>query len=154
MVGDKIREIRKEHNMTQEQLAQKIGVKRSVVSKYETGNIVPSIDQLYKIADVFSIWIGELLDNMTGDIIDNVIKKSAGAIVYGALQKEDEEIERTNAKLDIIVEIMFEELNEKGQQVAVERVQELARIAEYRKPSGPSQPQAKESEPDSDPNNA
>lgn len=62
MVGDKIREIRKEHNMTQEELAEKIGVKRSVISKYETGSIAPPLNQLQKISEALSVEVADILE--------------------------------------------------------------------------------------------
>lgn len=59
---NKIREIRKTLGMTQEQLADKIGVKRSVISKYETGLVSPTLEQLERIADAFQVPIINLFD--------------------------------------------------------------------------------------------
>jgi transcriptional regulator with XRE-family HTH domain len=47
--------------MTQEDLAKKIGVKRAVISKYETGLISPSADTLQKIANVLNVSMADLL---------------------------------------------------------------------------------------------
>lgn len=58
---DTITSARKKAGLTQEQLASAIGVKRAVISKYETGAIDPSISQLQKIADVLGISISYLL---------------------------------------------------------------------------------------------
>lgn len=46
---------RKKAGLTQEQLATALGLKRAVISKYETGQIEPSISQLEKIADILGI---------------------------------------------------------------------------------------------------
>jgi len=43
--------IRKQLNMTQEELANKIGTQKSNISRLENGNQNPSIDLLYKIAN-------------------------------------------------------------------------------------------------------
>lgn len=51
MLGNRLREARKNAKLTQDDLSQIIGVKRSVISKYENGIIEPSISQLEKIAD-------------------------------------------------------------------------------------------------------
>ena len=48
-IGESIRKARKEQGWTQAQLADAIGVKRSVVSKYENGLIEPSISKLSEI---------------------------------------------------------------------------------------------------------
>lgn len=59
---EKIITARKRAGLTQEQLATAIGVKRAVISKYETGAIEPSISQLQKIAAVLNIPLSSLLD--------------------------------------------------------------------------------------------
>ena len=49
-LGENIRSVRKQKKLTQEQLADKIGVKRSVVSKYENDCVKISVETLDKIA--------------------------------------------------------------------------------------------------------
>lgn len=61
MKTEKIRQIRKEKEMTQEELARRIGVKRAVISKYESGSIEPSLTQLQKIADALEVPLANLL---------------------------------------------------------------------------------------------
>ena len=46
----RIIEVRKEQNMTQEQLARKIGTQKSNISRLESGNYNPSLDFLLKVA--------------------------------------------------------------------------------------------------------
>lgn len=62
MLGDKIREARKKASLTQEELAAKIGVKRSVISKYENGSISPKIETIKKISEALNVDTVELLD--------------------------------------------------------------------------------------------
>lgn len=62
MFGDRLRIARKAAKLTQEELAEKIGVKRSVISKYENGIIDPSISQVQKIADALGIPAHALYD--------------------------------------------------------------------------------------------
>lgn len=61
MLGDLIKAQRKQRNMTQEELARLIGVKRAVISKYETGDIIPSLEQIKKIANAFNTDVVYLL---------------------------------------------------------------------------------------------
>ena len=63
MLGDRLREARKGAKLTQEELSKIIGVKRSVVSKYENGIIEPSISQLEKIAGALKVSPAYLLGN-------------------------------------------------------------------------------------------
>ncbi len=52
---------RKEKNMTQEQLAEKLNVARQTVSKWETGETIPDVDSLKKLAILLEFSIDEAL---------------------------------------------------------------------------------------------
>lgn len=60
-IGKKIYELRKNKNMTQEQLASEMGVSIAAVSKWETGNSMPDLLMLCSIADFFNLSTDELL---------------------------------------------------------------------------------------------
>ena len=60
-IGSFIKEIRKEKGLTQEQLADKLGVTRQTVSKLENNMSVPDADILSEMADVFDVSVSELL---------------------------------------------------------------------------------------------
>lgn len=47
---DKIKKIREERKLSQDDLAKRLGVTRAVISQYETGKRQPKLDQLKKIA--------------------------------------------------------------------------------------------------------
>jgi len=55
MTGDKIRAARKSASLTQVELAKMIGVKHSVISKYENGTIDPTTSQLQRIASALHV---------------------------------------------------------------------------------------------------
>lgn len=57
----KMREIRKAAKMSQEDLAQAMGVNRATISKYETGAIEPSLAQLTKAAYILNVDIADLM---------------------------------------------------------------------------------------------
>lgn len=61
--GQKLKKIRKENNLTQEQLADMIFVTRTAISKWETDNGYPSIDSLKAISNTFNISIDELISD-------------------------------------------------------------------------------------------
>lgn len=63
-IGRNIRKLRKHNNMTQEQLAQKLNMKRQTLSNYEIGKRVPDIYELIVIADIFDITLDELVGRM------------------------------------------------------------------------------------------
>lgn len=56
----RIREIRKQKGITQQQLAEKIGVSLSVISRYESGTITPPSERLAKLAEVLGVSVEEL----------------------------------------------------------------------------------------------
>ncbi len=51
--GDRLKELRKGQKLTQRQLGERLGVAKSVVSYYESGDRFPSYDVLIKIAHTF-----------------------------------------------------------------------------------------------------
>ena len=61
-LGEKIKKLRNNANISQEDLAEQIGVSRQIVTKWENDAGLPDIQNLKKIAKVFDISIDELLD--------------------------------------------------------------------------------------------
>ena len=59
--GEKLQELRKNKDMTQEELAEALYVSRTAISKWESGRGYPSIDSLKEISRFFSVSIDELL---------------------------------------------------------------------------------------------
>ncbi|MDK2823933.1 MAG: hypothetical protein PWQ67_729 [Clostridia bacterium] len=60
-LGDKIRRLREKQNLTQVQLAKKIGVSLSLIGQIETGRVKPALDTLQNIANVFGVSISYFL---------------------------------------------------------------------------------------------
>ncbi len=58
---DKLLLLRKEYNMTQEELATKLNVTRQAVQKWEVGASFPKIDKLNKISEIFNCTVQELI---------------------------------------------------------------------------------------------
>lgn len=61
--NEKLQELRKNKNLTQEQLAEKLYVSRTAISKWESGRGYPSIDSLKEISKFFSISLDDLLSS-------------------------------------------------------------------------------------------
>lgn len=68
--GEKLKMLRTGQNLTQQQLATRLGVQKSVVSYYESGERTPSTDVLIKLARVFHTTIDYLLDVKRERVID------------------------------------------------------------------------------------
>lgn len=54
-VGERIRHIRKDKGMTQKEFAEKIGISRSTLAGYETNQIEPSLNVIFKMAIKFDV---------------------------------------------------------------------------------------------------
>lgn len=61
-LGEKIKDLRKKSNISQEELAEKVGVSRQSVTKWESDAGLPDIDNLKALATLFNISIDEFLD--------------------------------------------------------------------------------------------
>jgi DNA-binding response OmpR family regulator len=59
--SQRLKELRELKNMNQEDLAEKLGLKRGAISKYELGKSEPSINNLIQIADLFKVSIDFLV---------------------------------------------------------------------------------------------
>ena len=61
--GEKLQELRKTRNLTQDELADSLYVSRTAVSKWESGRGYPSIDSLKEISAFFDVSIDQLLSS-------------------------------------------------------------------------------------------
>ena len=63
MFSDKLKTLRKQAQLSQEQLAEKLNVSRQAVTKWETGAGVPDIENLRAISALFRVSLDDLLEN-------------------------------------------------------------------------------------------
>lgn len=61
--SEKLKSIRKKAGMSQEKLAEKIGVSRQAITKWETDAGIPDIDNMMALSSLFNISLDELLSN-------------------------------------------------------------------------------------------
>ncbi|MBQ8331914.1 MAG: helix-turn-helix transcriptional regulator [Clostridia bacterium] len=87
--NEKLQELRKQKGLTQEELAEKLYVSRTAISKWESGRGYPNIESLKAIAKFFSVTVDELLSS--GEVLtiaeeDNKRKeKHFYDLIYGLL---------------------------------------------------------------------
>ena len=63
MFAENLVELRKLHNMSQGELAEKINVSRQTLSKYETGESLPDIEKSKALADIFGVTVDDLVSH-------------------------------------------------------------------------------------------
>ena len=62
MFKDNLISLRKLHGYSQDELAEKIGVTRQTLSKYETGESLPDIERCKRLADIFGVSLDDLVN--------------------------------------------------------------------------------------------
>ena len=73
-IGKKIMELRKKNGLSQEELAEKVGVARQTISKWELGETSPDIKQSKELSKIFNVSLDELTDN---DIKNILVEKTS-----------------------------------------------------------------------------
>lgn len=62
LLGKRIREYRKKHNLTQFQLAERIGIDDKHLSRIELGKNMPQANTILRLAEVFGIEVKDLFE--------------------------------------------------------------------------------------------
>ena len=63
MLGDNIRKYRKENNISQESLGEKLGVSRQSISLWENNQTQPSLENIVALAKIFNVTTDDLLSD-------------------------------------------------------------------------------------------
>lgn len=132
--------LRKSHNYTQEELAQKLDISRQAVSKWETGVTVPDLEVLLKISKIYHITINDILEpkiqpqritdfEQISTISENELKEILGQFdkdsLVTALMGASPDVNQLCEKL--FPDIDFEKTRNKIGRVRVETVEEMQR---------------------------
>ena len=72
MFKDNLISMRKIHGYSQDELADKIGVSRQTLSKYETGESLPDIERCRLLADVFGVTMDDLVNYDKSDSANQI----------------------------------------------------------------------------------
>ena len=81
-IGAFLKALRKEKELTQEQLAEKLNVSGRTASRWETGSNMPDIGMLVEIADFFDVSIPEIINGeRKSEMIDKETRDTAAAMV-------------------------------------------------------------------------
>ncbi|XCP83446.1 helix-turn-helix transcriptional regulator [Roseburia hominis] len=98
-IGKFIAECRKEKNLTQMQLAEKLNITNRAVSKWETGKSCPDVSIMLELCDILGITVNELL---SGERItmENYQKKAEENLIE--LQRKKDKAQKSLAKIEMI----------------------------------------------------
>ncbi|MCM3754617.1 MULTISPECIES: helix-turn-helix domain-containing protein [Bacillus subtilis group] len=115
MFNKKLIALRKSKKLTQEEMAEKIGVHRGTYANYERGHRQPDYETLVKIADFFEVSTDYLLRGTDPKVQDKIFEDEAKRILSDPktfLAARDGEV--TQEILDAALEIITEQLKEGG----------------------------------------
>lgn len=97
-IGGFLKELRKEKQITQEQLAEQFHVSNRTVSRWENGNNLPDLDILIEISDYYEVDLRELLN---GERKSEDMNKEMKDIVLQAVDYTNTEVEKYNKRIRI-----------------------------------------------------
>ena len=82
MISKTIALLRKKSGYSQEKLAEKVGVSRQTLSKWELGDSLPDIISSSRVAEIFDISLDELVN---GDVSPFAAKAKEGKYIFGTV---------------------------------------------------------------------
>ncbi len=83
MLSEKIYTLRRKNGLSQEQLAEKIGVSRQAISKWEGGLSTPEVDKLRALSECFQITIDELTETQATSVPNDAKKEHKDSVPRG-----------------------------------------------------------------------
>ena len=94
LLGSRISELRKNRHLTQDQLAEKVGINPKYVSSIERGKENPTLDTFINIADSLDVNIGELFQGLVIENPDQRLKN-----IHAMLEKSDPDQQKIALKI-------------------------------------------------------
>lgn len=122
MLSQHLREIRLEHNLTQKNIADVLGVDRTTYTYYENGVTSPSPDTLYKLSRIYNVTVGYLMgveENVPTDGTRGSVSLSAGVDPIASLGKDEKALL-----------MCFRVLSPAEKKKAIEKLREMAKATE------------------------
>ncbi len=102
-IGEFIATLRKEQNLTQKQLADKICLTDKAVSKWERGMSYPDISMLEPLAEVLGVSILELIKGERLQKDEVLSSEEAKELIENSIVLSDEEITRRHRRSKVII---------------------------------------------------
>ena len=85
MLKDNLIMLRNMYGMSQEEIAEKIGISRQAYSKWESGATVPDVEKCKRLADFYNVTVDNLLKTETEDKIGIIPPAPKGKNIWGSV---------------------------------------------------------------------
>ena len=103
-IGSFLAELRKEKNLTQDELGAQIGVTNKTISRWETGNYLPPVEMLQTLGDTYGVSINEILNGER--ISDGNYKDMSEQNLKSALTKSDSVIAKHRKIMNWVIAVV------------------------------------------------
>lgn len=98
MIGERLAELRVNHNMTQEEFAERLDVSRQAVSKWELDKTLPDVNKLLKISELYQVSVDYLLKGTEGESVFDEHEEELAASSLQCEKEAPENIKEINEK--------------------------------------------------------
>ena len=98
-IGEFLKTLRKEKNLTQEELADKMNVSRRTVSRWETGSNLPDLSILVELADLYDVDLREIFD---GERKSETMDKDLKETMLKAADYTDDHMNKVMKRMQIL----------------------------------------------------
>lgn len=103
-IGSFLAELRKEKNLTQDELGAQIGVTNKTISRWETGSYLPPVEMLQTLGDTYGVSINEILNGER--ISDGNYKDISEQNIKSALTKSDSVIAKHRKIMNWVIAVV------------------------------------------------
>ena len=103
-IGSFLAALRKETNLTQDELGVQIGVTNKTISRWETGSYLPPVEMLQTLGDTFGVSINEILNGER--ISDGNYKDISEQNIKSALTKSDSVIAKHRKIMNWVIAVV------------------------------------------------
>ena len=79
--SDNLKKLRKDMNLSQEDLADKLGVSRQSISKWESGVVYPEMDKMVQLCKIFNLSMDDLLNSDVHEVNNSKQAGSAQTLI-------------------------------------------------------------------------
>lgn len=110
MFGDKLKELRISKNLSQDELGEILGVRKSSISNWETNKATPTYEILTKLAEYFNVTTDYLL-GFNQDDLDKIAKLKSACQEAGLMAGQDFTLEEFE-KAMMVVETLRDKKNQ------------------------------------------
>ncbi len=104
-IGQKLSDLRKSKHLSQEDVADRLGVTRQTISKWETDQSTPDFDKIIPICELFGLSSDELLGNLNSN--DNKDKKGESPSSMDIENKKENNIRKRKKAIGISLGVLF-----------------------------------------------